>query len=200
MHFKTSAIVAMVALFVFSFAACGGDDDDTGPATTAVATTETAGSPTTVGTAAVTTPTGNAGSGATTGQAGFVVVDGKQIALTQTRRCKPFSGRAEDLDLTGIGPDVQVFVNINRLISNSPAVGHELSIQGNAVGGAFSGSANSFDGNSWIDEDGQPIAGAPFVVTPDRVSGGMVVADARGSGATHEVSFDIAIPSEIIEC
>lgn len=201
MYFRISATVAMAALFVFSFAACGGDDDDdTGPATTAAATTGTAGSPTTDGAAASATTAGNSGSGASTGQVGFVVVDGNRIALTQTRRCKPFSGRGEDLDLTGIGPNVQVFVAVNRLISNSPAVSHELSIQGNAVGGAFSASANSLDGNSWIDEDGTPIAGAPFDITAERVSGGMVVADARGSGATHEVTFDIAIPSEIIEC
>lgn len=93
-----------------------------------------------------------------------------------------------------------VFVNINHLISNSPAVGHELSIQGNAVGGAFTASANSVNGTDWFGEDGQPIAAAPFSVTSERVIGAMVVADARGSGTTHEIAFDVAIPGEIKEC
>ncbi|MCA9830459.1 MAG: hypothetical protein R3B97_04820 [Dehalococcoidia bacterium] len=192
MHAKLLAIVSMVALFLVPLAACGGDDDGGGEVSPPGGATTSA--------AATTAASSSGGGGGATSELGYVDVDGARIAITQVQRCKPFSGRDEDLDLTGIGSQVQVFVNINRLISNSPAVGHELSIQGNAVGGAFTASANSVDGTNWFDEDAQPIPAAPFSVTPERVSGAMVVADARGSGTTHEVAFDIAIPGEIKEC
>ncbi len=196
-----------LGLALFALSACGGDDDDSGAATqaagaagtTAAATTNAASSPSGA-TAVATTPAAASPAGNTTqGAAGFVDVNGNRLAIDRVRRCEPFFGHEEDLDLTGIGQDVMVFVTINHPLSGSDLVNHDLSLQGGAAGGVFSAMAVSFDGTNWVmDEDNSPLPGPPFVVSGDRVTGSLELSDARGGPETRSVSFDLAIPDEII--
>lgn len=194
---RTITATASMLILLVAAAACGGDDDDSGSTTPDAADTAVATQPAGPTTAASpeegdddtpAPPSGDA--------AGTMSINGDEIDVTEVRRCEPFSDQEGNLDLTAIGEGAMLFVVVNDV---GTSLAHELSLQGGAAGGVFSASANE-SGGSWFDEDGAPIAGPPFTVSGDRISGAMTLADARGGSDTADVTFDIEIPSEIIDC
>jgi hypothetical protein len=52
---------------------------------------------------------------------------------------------------------------------------------------------------AWKNHDGTELSGTPFTWTGDRIGGWRTVADARGGPDTLDATFDIPIPSEIID-
>jgi hypothetical protein len=209
-------LTAVVGLIAIASVACGDDDDEGSPfgaAPTATsgasgsnptpspatgAATPAAGSPTS---AAAATPAAGGGGGGSSGAAGSVTIDGTRYGVNQVRRCKPFFNRDGDLDLTGIGQGVMVFVAVNRPVANSPAVSLDVSIQGANARGVFSSIATSFDGGTtWRDDDGASLSGRPYTISGDRISGGLTLKDARNGPDTRAVAFELAIPSQINDC
>jgi hypothetical protein len=182
---------------VLALVGCGGDDDDD-PVAVSTPTTATEDSDA----EPESDETADSGSDepASGGEAGFVVVDGTTLGINEVRRCEPFFGGEDDLDLQALGQGLQAFIVINRPISNSPLVEQALSIQGGNAGGVFTASAWSQDGESWTLEETDPLPGPPFEVAGNVIRGSLLLSDARGSGETRTVSFEVAIPEEIIDC
>ena len=210
MHVQRLSALIAIGLLVTLLAACGGDGDSDGDMNTTAATNtpgaSNAGSTTeattsgSAPTAAVTNSQPSTGGG---GAAGSVTIDGQQFGINEVRRCEPFFDNDEDLDLTGIGTGVMVFVNVNRPVAGSNAVMFEISLQGNEAGGVFGGMASTLDGTNWTDgevfED-SPLPETPFTRTDDRISGELTLLDARGGTEMRDVAVDIEIPSESIDC
>ena len=181
-------------------AACGGDDDTSdSSATTAPGTSSSATTVPTSGSGAA-NPTTASSQPSASGDAGSVTVDGDQIGINEVRRCEPFFDGENDLDLTGIGDGVMVFVNVNQPVSGSGLTMFEMSIQGANAGGVFSGTANSIGGTSWTGDNDEPLPGAPYERSGDRITGELKLSDARGGVETRTVAVDLEIPDEIIDC
>jgi hypothetical protein len=191
----------VLAFISFALVACGGDDDDS-PEATASETEATANGGAATTAAATTdaseTQTQATDSGGSAGEAGFVEVDGQSFAITDVRRCEPFSGREDDLDLQALGDGIQAFVVINRPIGGSQAVMHEFSMQGANAGGVFAGSATTFDGETWLDYQDNPLDAAPFEVSGDTVLGTIDTRAATDDSAGPTVSFEVAIPEDFV--
>lgn len=144
-------------------------------------------------------------------QAGVALASSRRMIklfdVNEVRRCEPFFDGDDNLDLQALASDgVILFVVINTPLGSADLLlSHELSIQGSALGSggqvaAFSGTGNSTQAGPWMDDDGGPLSGPPFTINGDRISGSMIVADARGGSETLDVTFDVPIPSEILEC
>ena len=134
---------------------------------------------------------------AASGDAGVIQLDGKSFDVSDVRRCKPFFDGEGNLDLTAIGNGVMLFININE---SGSSVSHELSLQGANAGGVFSGAGTQAPNRTWFDDNGDPLAGPPFTINGDHISGGLTVIDARGGPDTVDVTFDVSIPSDIVDC
>jgi len=190
--------VFAVPLLLLAASACGGDNNDSDSPTTTTGETPEA---TASNKSPTESPDGTDDEGedsqppASDGD-GVIELNGERINVNEVRRCEPFSDSEGNLDLTAIGEGVMLFVVVNE----GTVLSHELSLQGSSAGGVFSATANQFSDGSWTDEDGQPISGAPFTVGEDRISGSMTLNDARGGADTADVSFELPIPSEIIDC
>ena len=209
MHLQRLSAFIAIGLIIPILAACGGgDDDDSNGDTNSSAATNTPGQAnagstsesTTAGSAPTATVASSQPSTGGGGAAGSVTIDGQQFGINEVRRCEPFFDNDEDLDLTGIGTGVRVFVNVNRPVAGSNAVMFELSLSGNEAGGVFGGMASTLDGTNWTDEEDSPLPGSPFTRTDDRISGELTLSDALGGTETRDIAVDIEIPSEIIDC
>jgi hypothetical protein len=189
--FRFAVVCLISAVFLV---ACGGSDST--PSTTAGSTTTTGAGTTAppVDTTAPTTPTGG-------GAGGQVVVAGEALAVDQLLRCVPFGDSEADLDLTVLGAGYQLFIYISRPLGDESLVTHELTIQGSAAGGVFAASANSFGGGGWTMDDGeQALSGPPFEYSGDSVSGSMLLTEIYEGETTVEVSFNVPVPTEIVDC
>ncbi|HEU0072882.1 MAG TPA: hypothetical protein VFS30_02645 [Dehalococcoidia bacterium] len=203
-------LTAFVALFfILAAVACGGDDDSNSSSPSAgdspaASSDDTNNDATPAADDSDDTETPPAASG---GGVGVVEANGQTFDVREVRRCEPFFEGEDNLDLQALASDgVILFVVINTpLGSADQLLSHELSIQGSALGsggqvGAFSGTGNSTQGGTWLNDDGSELSGAPFTLAGDRISGSMAVTDARGGPDSLDVTFDIPIPSEIIDC
>jgi hypothetical protein len=202
MSAKLRAARALPLLLVLALALVGsGGDDDDDPVAVSTPTTATEDSdaePESDETAD--SGSDEPASGGEAGEAGFVNINGTTLGINEVRRCEPFFGGEDDLDLQALGQGLQAFIVINRPISSSPLVEQALSIQGGNAGGVFTASAWSQDGESWTLEETDPLPGPPFEVAGNVIRGSLLLSDARGSGETRTVSFEVAIPEEIIDC
>ena len=129
-----------------------------------------------------------------------VSVDGTALVAEFLLRCIPFDDGDDDLDLTVLGQGFILFINVRSGLPTS----HELTIQGTAAGsdggtGVFGAAAYEM-GGGWSTEEGDSLDGPPFEYTGDRVSGSMVLLDARGGSDTIEVAFDARVPDDIVDC
>jgi hypothetical protein len=128
-----------------------------------------------------------------------VSVEGTDFSPRQLLRCIPFQDEDDQLDLTVLGDDFQLFIYVTESSNN------ELTIQGRAVGdgestGVYAGSAFSLDGEDWFDDEGGESDHTPFAWTADRVSGSMTLLDIYDSGDTVEVAFDVIVPPDTQDC
>lgn len=206
--FRTLTVL-VVPLLVLAAIACGGDDDNSRSTTFGDASaTASNGAGSNSGAAAGTpspseaTPPSSVGGGV-----GVIEANGKSYGVGEVRRCEPIFEGDDNLDLQALASEgVILFVVINTpLGSANQLLSHELSVQGSAFGaggqiGAFSGIASSIQGGPWMSEEGSGLAGPPFRVDGGRINGSMTVADARGGSETLDVTFDLPIPADVIEC
>jgi hypothetical protein len=204
--------MVLALLFLFAAVACGGDDDDgagstsggSGDAPAASDGGSQGGGDTTSGDdedESDDDPQETNGGGAGAGEVGFGVAGGQRFSVSEVRRCKPFFEGEDNLDLQAVANDgIILFVTQN---ATSGSLEQEVSIQGGGLG-VFSGGAFApSGGDPWFDsETDAELLGSPFVVIGDRVNAGSPIklSDPRGSGDTLDVSFDIQIPTEIIDC
>jgi len=199
-------LILLVSLFfLLTVAACGGDDDSSSSGPTsgdapAASSSNDANGATTDDAKA---PSASSGGGGV----GVVEVDGQTYDINEVQRCKPFFDGEDNLDLQALASDgIVLFVTINTpLGAADQLLSHELSIQGSKLGsggqiGAFSGAGSQIQAGAWLDDDANELPGAPFTIDGDRISGSMKVVDARGSDQTLDVTFDIPIPSDIMDC
>lgn len=184
-------------LLLLGAAACGGDDDDSSSPTSAPDELEAtaANNPTAV---TVESDEDDDESQPPSGSGdGVIEINGESTDVNQVRRCEPFSDAEGNLDLQAIGQGVMLFIVVNQ----STVLNQTLSLQGANAGGVFSVSASQTTaGGMWFDDDGAPIGFEPFTVSGDRISGSATLTDVQGGADTSDVSFDVAIPSEIIDC
>lgn len=212
-----SIAVLTVLLVLLTMVACGGDDDssnssapsnDAPAASGSSATDDNSDSTDDEDKATDESDESNDESGSPGGgdAIGSIEVDGQTFDVQEMLRCEPSFDGEDNLDLQASGIGLRLFIYINTPLGSANAlVAHELSIQGSAIGsggqtGVFSGAANSTQGGPWLDEDANPLPGPPFTVAGDRVSGSLILADARGGAETIDVSFDVPIPSEVMDC
>jgi len=209
-------LLVLVALLVFTTAsACGGDDDDSngssagsgdapaasdgGDSNDDTSSGDDEGSDDNADDSDDDAPPVDSGGGSGS-EVGFVMADGQRFSVSEVRRCEPFFDSENDLDLQALASSgVILFV-----VLNSPAatlVEQEISIQGGGLG-VFGGGAYSLSGGEpWFDaETDAELLAPPFSVAGNHVSGLHQLAEARGSGETLDVSFEIPIPDEIIDC
>jgi len=113
---KLIGLAAFAPLLGLAALACGGDDDretaGDSPATAASQTSaretpaETATSAATSGATSDATAAATSGAAATQagtgGDGGFVLVGGDSHGIRKVRRCEPFSGNEDDLDLQAL--------------------------------------------------------------------------------------------------
>lgn len=211
MIFRPLRASIALGLIVPAIAACGGGDDAENSAPTALATNGVATAPGgSTGTTIVATP--GAGSPSptvastqpaqpsNTGSAGSVTIDGQVTAIREVRRCEPYFESEDGLDLTGIGDGVMAFVTLNPPPAGSGFTMFEISIQGEKAGGIFAGMANSLDGTTWTDEFDEPLPGRPFERTNDRISGTLELVEARTGEEVRDVTVELEIPAEIVDC
>jgi hypothetical protein len=157
----------------------GGGDDVSSDPTSAPETTAT------------TAPAGNGGGGeapAVTEMGRFSVND-TEFAVTFLNRCIPFGGEdGQTIDLQplaqGQGAQMNLYGTADSL---------EVSVQGNAVEEMFGSIAFAADpfGDGEIQES---------TIDGDRWSGSATLADSFGSGKSVEITWDVMIPDEAIDC
>jgi hypothetical protein len=146
--------------------------------------------------------------GSSGGGVGAIQAGGLLFDVNEVRRCEPFFDGDDNLDLQALASDgVILFVVINTPLGNAEQLlAHELTIQGSGItseGGlvAFSATANSTVGGPFIhSETDEELPGPPFTINGDRISGALTLSQALGGTGTLDVSFDIPIPADIIEC
>ncbi|NNC40524.1 MAG: hypothetical protein HKN95_07515 [Acidimicrobiia bacterium] len=158
----------------------GAGSDDGGPDPTSAPETTT-----------TTAPAGNTGGGDTPGvtEMGSFSVNDTEFAVTYLNRCIPFGGEdGETIDLQplaqGQGAQMNLYGTADSL---------EVSVQGSTVEDMFGSIAFSADpfGDGEIQES---------VIDGDRWSGSATLLDSLGSGESVELTWDVMIPDEVIDC
>lgn len=157
----------------------GGGDDGSSDPTSAPETTAT------------TAPAGNGGGGETPGvtEMGRFSVNDTEFAVTLLNRCIPFGGEdGQTIDLQplaqGQGAQMNLYGTADSL---------EVSVQGNTVEDMFGSIAFAADpfGDGEIQKS---------TIDGDRWSGSATLVDSLGSGMSVEVTWDVMIPDEAIDC
>ena len=157
----------------------GGGDDGSSDPTSAPETTAT------------TAPAGNGGGGETSEvtEMGRFSVNDTEFAVTFLNRCIPFGGEdGQTIDLQplaqGQGAQMNLYGTADSL---------EVSVQGNTVEDMFGSIAFAADpfGDGEIQES---------TIDGDRWSGSATLVDSLGSGKSVEVTWDVMIPDEAIDC
>ena len=193
-------LLILIALFAVVMAACGGTEgetDDGGGAETTVASgnggDDGGSDPTTAPETPDTTAAAGGGGGGETPpvtEMGSFTVDGNEFAVTFLNRCIPFDGEGSDqIDLQPIAQGQGAQLN---LYGTADSV--EVSVQGSTVeeiGGSIAFSADPFGDDGEIRES---------TISGDRWTGEATLADAFGTGSTVEVTWDVMIPDEIVDC
>lgn len=195
--------IALLVAILTVLAACGSGDSgsDSGTETTAAssggqATETTAASSDDGGsddggdTGNDTTETTAASSGSDeipappeTGDAGFFTVNGQQIGVDQVIRCIPFSEGSIDLQARGRG------AAFNLVMTDAGEI-LDPSVQGSYL-------AQEYGSNAWGDHE---FGAGEIDFTGDRVTGATTVGDSYGTGETVDITWDIEVPAEEIDC
>jgi hypothetical protein len=192
-------LLAMVLMVVLS--ACGSDDGegsdgvDNGADTTVASGgggDDGSSDPTSAPeTTATTAPGGNGGGGETAGvtEMGSFRVNDTEFAVTYLNRCIPFGGEdGQTIDLQplaqGQGAQMNLYGTADSL---------EVSVQGNTVEDMFGSIAFAADpfGDGEIQES---------TIDGDRWSGSATLLDSRGSDKSVDVTWDVMIPDEAVDC
>jgi hypothetical protein len=204
-----SLVILFAAFFLAGAVACGGDDDSgsssapSGGAPAASGGSDDGGddaTPDDEGDESDDDPQPVDSGGSSGGEVGHVVADGQRFSVSQVIRCEAFFEGEDNLDLQAVASDgIILFVTLN-----TPSAGlteQEVSIQGGGLG-VFGARASSPTGDEpWFDGETDAELLAPlFAVIGDRVTGLVQLLDPRGSGDTLDVSFEISIPADIIDC
>ena len=188
--------IVIISVLVLILAACGGDDGgaDTTAATGGVG--DNGGSDTTSVPAPpdTTAPADNGGGGGgdtpEVTEMGSFTVNGTEFVVTFLNRCIPFSGPdSDDISLQPIAQGQGAGLD---LYGTADSV--EVSVQGLAV--EKIGGTNAFWATPFGD-DGEIRASS---IDGDRWTGDATMADVYGSDSTVEVTWDVMIPEEMIDC
>jgi hypothetical protein len=183
----------LATVFVVVLSACGGDDS--GGSSSGADTTVASGGDGDDGnsdtTSAPTTTTAQAGNGETppVTEMGSFTVNDAEYAVTFLNRCIPFGGEdGETIDLQplaqGQGAQLNLYGTADSL---------EVSVQGSSVEALFGSIAFSADPFDTGEIQESTIDG-------DRWTGSATLLDARGSGASVEITWDVMIPGEVVDC
>lgn len=191
----------LATVFVVVLSACGSDDgggSDGGNngADTTVASGEggddgTSAPTSAPETTATTAPAGNGGGGETpeVTEMGSFSVNDTEFAVTFLNRCIPFGGEdGQTIDLQplaqGQGAQLNLYGTADSL---------EVSVQGSSVADMFGSIAFAADpfGDGEIRES---------TINGDRWSGSATLLDSLGSGDSVEVTWDVMIPDEVVDC
>ena len=142
-------------------------------------------------TTTTTAPAGNGGGGETpeVTEMGSFSVNDTEFAVTLLNRCIPFGGEdGQTIDLQplaqGQGAQLNLYGTADSL---------EVSVQGSAVEDMFGSIAFSADpfGDGEIQES---------TIDGDRWTGSATLLDSLGGGDSVEVTWDVMIPGEAIDC
>jgi hypothetical protein len=157
----------------------GGGDDESSDPTSAPETTAT------------TALAGNGGGGETpeVTEMGSFSVNDTEFAVTFLNRCIPFGGEdGQTIDLQplaqGQGAQMNLYGTADSL---------EVSVQGSTVSEMFGSIAFAADpfGDGEIQES---------TIDGDRWSGSATLLDSLGSGESVEITWDVMIPDEAVDC
>ncbi|MDX1469507.1 MAG: hypothetical protein R3258_09195 [Acidimicrobiia bacterium] len=182
---KVLILLAIVAMVV---AACGGDTGGTEDPGEAPPADQPADPPADDGGE---TPADDGGEAPTpeVTEMGSFTVDGTLFAVTFLNRCIPFSG--PDSDQIDLQPIAQGQGGQLNLYGNAESL--EVSVQGRTVeeiGGSIAFGADSFD-EGLITENN---------ISGDRWTGAATLLDAMGGDGSVEVTWDVMIPAEAVDC
>lgn len=173
-HFNgPAAVAAGLALSLVALAGCGSSDD-----------TSAADSPTSTPTTGADSPDGGdtpAETGDVT-EKGSITINGTEFAVTMLNRCDP-TGASFDLDLQALGQGVKI-----NLYGADGEI-QDVSVDGSQVKAQFGSIAFGAD----------PAISAS-TVTEDRTTGTATVGDSTGSGSTVDITWDVMVPAETLDC
>ena len=187
--------LALTVSLVLVAAACGGSDEGGGDeGVNSATTTTTAATGQSNGDGTTTTSPPDDGDSAPqdqppVGEAGSFTVNGTEFVVTLLNRCIPFGGEdGQTIDLQPIaqGQGAELFLY-------GTADSLEVSVQGNTVEDMFGSIAFAADpfGDGEIQES---------TIDGDRWSGSATLLDSLGSDKSVEVTWDVMIPDEAIDC
>jgi hypothetical protein len=208
----------LVAAAVLALGGCGGSGNDVA-ATTGNGPTSSAESPSGPdGSAPGPTEARGGESPGAAGGGGTVVVSGESHSVDQVLSCAVGTDMKEgslDLAAVGEGGGLQLLITLEFTEQMVPVEGdgaepkvlqtQNLTLQGAAANGLWSGYAAeavippNFS-PVWTGEDRVEIDGPLVSVAGDHVSGMATLSDATGGPGTVDVSVDISIPAEAIDC
>jgi hypothetical protein len=208
----------LVAAAVLALGGCGGGGTAV-PATSGIGPTSSAESPSgpAASAAGSTEATGGESAGAASG-GGTVVVGGQSHSIDEVRSCAvgpDMQDGSLDLAAIGDGGALQLLITLEFTEQLVPVEGdgmepkvlqtQNLTLQGPAANGLWSGYAAeavippNFS-PVWTGEDRVEIDGPPISVAGDHVSGMATLNDATGGPGTVDLSVDISVPAEAIDC
>lgn len=164
--------------FVVVLSACGSGDVSSDPNSVPEATATTASA-------------GNGGGGETpqVTEMGSFSVNDTEFAVTFLNRCIPFGGEdGQTIDLQPLAQGQGAQMNLY-----GTAESLEVSVQGNTVEDLFGSIAFAADpfGDGEIQES---------TINGDRWNGSATLVDSRGSGESVEITWDVMIPGEAVDC
>ncbi|MBT8203588.1 MAG: hypothetical protein HKN74_12850 [Acidimicrobiia bacterium] len=180
---RRRAYFVLAGVLLLGAAACGGSDDTSA---TSAPTENGDATPTTTGDQPTDTTASTAETPAqpTVGEMGSFTVNGTEFAVTFLNRCIPFEGPDSDIiDLQPIaqGQGAQFF-----LYGGADFV--EVSVQGSAIQEMFGSIA--FTTTDATDNN----------LSGDRWTGSATLEDALDTAEPVEVTWDVMVPGEIVDC
>ena len=180
---KKALLVLIVTLVA---AACGGSDAEVNAATPAPSVSESPDTSSGAGEIDTTTTTEGVGvepaDQPEVGASGSFTVNGEEFAVSLLNRCIPFFAEPGNIDLQALAQGAQ----LNLTVLSGML---DVSVQGSSVQEMFGSISFASD----FLADG-------FVVSDDRFTGSATVSDALGSGETVDLTWDVMVPSEILDC
>ncbi len=203
---------------MLALAGCGGSGTDAA-ATGGNRPTGSAESPSVVPDGSAPGPTeATGGESAAAGGGGTVVVGGEFHAIDQILRCAVDPDLKEgslDLAAVGEGGGLQLLVTLEFTEQLVPVDGdgmepkvlqtQSLTLQGAAANGLWTGYAAeavippNFS-PVWTGEDRVELDGPLVIVAGDHLTGMATLSDATGGPGTVDLSVDVSVPAEAIDC
>jgi hypothetical protein len=180
--------LVLVALMVIA-AACDGSDETNSDTTEAVDTTTAAdgsgaGNGGSTETTAAADTGDNGGEQVAAGEGGSFTVNGTEFAVTLLNRCIPFQDEPGNVDLQALAQAQGG--KLNLYVAGESV---EVSVDGSGIEEMFGSIAF---GDSPVVHDS--------AIDGDRWIGSATVGDSLDSGDTVDVTWDVMIPAEAIDC